>query len=69
MHTSVRRVMLVASMYFSSSASAVSAQSTGSAGTLSGIVTDPSGAIAAGVVVTLFNPVNGYSRTPSSPDC
>ncbi len=38
------------------------AQSAGSAGTLTGVVTDPTGAVVSGAVVTIINPVSGYKR-------
>ncbi len=42
------------------------AQTAGSAGTLSGLVTDPSGAIVPGAIVTLVNPVSGYNRSATT---
>ncbi len=39
------------------------AQSAGSAGTLTGLVTDPSGAIIPNATVTLVNPISGYNRS------
>ena len=44
---------------------AASAQS-GSAGTMRGTVTDPSGAVIAGATVQLMNTVSGYSRTATT---
>jgi hypothetical protein len=41
-------------------------QSAGNAGTISGVVTDPSGAVIAGATVTLSNSVSGLSRTATS---
>jgi hypothetical protein len=39
------------------------AQSLGSAGTVSGVVTDPNGAVVPNATVTIANPVTGYTRT------
>jgi hypothetical protein len=39
------------------------AQSLGSAGTVSGVVTDPNGAVVPNATVTISNPVTGYTRT------
>ncbi len=39
------------------------AQNLGSAGTVSGTVSDPSGAVIAGATVTVLNPVSGFTRT------
>ncbi|HEY4356431.1 MAG TPA: TonB-dependent receptor [Acidobacteriaceae bacterium] len=44
----------------------LSAQSAGSAGTLVGIVTDPTGAVVPGAVVTIINPVSGYNRNSTT---
>lgn len=63
MHTSIRRVVFAASMSFFSTVSGLSAQSAGNAGTLSGVVTDPTGAVVPGAVVSLTNPVSGYNRS------
>ena len=38
----------------------------GSSGTIKGNVTDPSGAVVAGAMVTIHNPVSGYERTDIS---
>ncbi|HEY1732790.1 MAG TPA: carboxypeptidase-like regulatory domain-containing protein, partial [Terriglobales bacterium] len=35
----------------------------GTSGSLNGIVTDPTGAVAPGATVQIENPVSGYSRT------
>ena len=43
--------------------SAVFAQSLGNAGTIQGTVTDPSGAAVAGAVVSVHNPITGYSQS------
>jgi hypothetical protein len=42
---------------------AASAQSLGSAGTVSGVVTDPNGAVVPNATVTIANPITGYTRT------
>jgi hypothetical protein len=39
------------------------AQSLGNAGTVSGVVTDPNGAVVPNATVTISNPVTGYTRT------
>jgi hypothetical protein len=39
------------------------AQSLGSAGTVSGVVTDPNGAVVPNATITISNPVTGYTRT------
>jgi hypothetical protein len=41
-------------------------QSAGNAGTLTGIVTDPTGAVVANATVTLANAISGFSRTATS---
>ncbi|MDQ3742858.1 MAG: TonB-dependent receptor [Acidobacteriota bacterium] len=42
------------------------AQSIGSAGTVTGVVTDPNGAVVPGASVTISNPVTGYTRTTNT---
>src|SRR5437773_1167222 len=42
------------------------AQALGTAGTLSGTVTDPNGAVVSGATLTLSNALTGYSRTVTS---
>ena len=42
------------------------AQSLGTAGTISGAVTDPNNAVVAGATITLSNTLTGYSRTVTS---
>jgi hypothetical protein len=41
-------------------------QNLGSAGTVQGTVTDPSGAVIPGATVTIYNPVTGFTRTAST---
>jgi hypothetical protein len=43
-----------------------SAQGLGSAGSISGVVTDPNGAVVPGATVTISNPVTGYKRIVNS---
>ena len=59
MHTSIRRVVFVAFVFLSLSFSGLRAQTAGSAGTLSGVVSDQTGAVLPGAVVTVVNPVSG----------
>ena len=42
------------------------AQSAGNAGTLTGLVTDPTGAVVANATVTLSNAISGFSRTATT---
>ncbi|MDT7605315.1 MAG: hypothetical protein QOF61_3312 [Acidobacteriota bacterium] len=56
-------VAVVAVMIFSLSAQA---QGLGSAGSISGVITDPNGAVVPGATVTISNPVTGYKRTATS---
>src|SRR5205823_8933720 len=44
-------------------ASPALAQALGSAGTVTGVVTDPNGAVVPNATVTISNPVTGYTRT------
>ena len=46
--------------------SALFAQSTGNSGTISGTVTDPTGALVPGAAVTIHNPVSHYERTATT---
>ncbi len=66
MYTLVRRGVFAAFMYFFLVASSVWAQTAGSAGTLTGLVTDPSGAVVPQAVVTVTNPVSGYKRNSTT---
>src|SRR5215469_3936145 len=63
MRTLVRCVIaFLAAFLLQSCAVIVSAQSAGNSGTISGIITDPSGAVVSGAMVTIDNPVSQYSR-------
>ncbi|MEO7649686.1 MAG: hypothetical protein ABIZ80_04410, partial [Bryobacteraceae bacterium] len=44
----------------------LNAQSLGSAGTVEGTVTDPSGAIVANAAAEIGNPITGYTRKATS---
>jgi Carboxypeptidase regulatory-like domain len=68
MHTSKRRGISVASLSLALALAATSlfAQSAGNAGTISGTVTDPSGAVIANATVTLANAISGFSRTATT---
>jgi hypothetical protein len=46
--------------------SAVLGQGLGSAGTVQGMVSDPSGAVIPGATATIYNPVSGFRRTAST---
>jgi hypothetical protein len=50
-------------LLFASLADRAAAQSLGNAGTIEGIVTDPSGAVVARAQVTLHNALTGYSQS------
>src|SRR5512144_2224017 len=60
------RVAPLFAVLLSSAAIAVRAQSLGGAGTIEGIVSDPSGAVVVGASVELQNPRTGYKRTATS---
>ncbi len=63
MHTSIRRsVVFVFAFLFSFAITHLDAQSVGNSGTVSGVVTDSTGAVVPNATVTLENPVSGYSR-------
>jgi Carboxypeptidase regulatory-like domain/TonB-dependent Receptor Plug Domain len=66
------RIPMKALLWFSSFALIVvvflfccqaSAQTSGSSGTVQGVVTDPSGAVISGATVAIHNPVSGYTRS------
>ena len=58
---SIRSLVLVLAFVFSAMFSTVQAQS--NSGSISGSVTDPSGAVVPGATVTIENQVSGYLRT------
>src|SRR5262245_42575754 len=58
-------IILLAGLLYSLSASGL-AQSLGSAGTVSGVISDPDGAVIAGATVVIQNPVTGYRRTATT---
>jgi hypothetical protein len=65
MHSSIRRsIFAVFVIFFSLNISALWAQS--NSGIVSGTVTDPLGAVITGAVVSIVNPVSGYSRSMST---
>src|ERR1700723_743937 len=67
MHTSLRRGIFAAfAIIFSLGISGLWAQSAGHSGTVSGTVTDATGAIVPNAAITIENPVSGYSRTTKS---
>jgi hypothetical protein len=66
MHTCIRRGVVTAFVFLFLSLSGLWAQSAGNAGTLSGVVSDPSGAVVSGAVVNLVNPVSGYNRSSTT---
>jgi hypothetical protein len=67
MHTSSRRVIVALLLVFLfAGVSVMVAQLAGNGGTISGTVTDPSGAFVPGAAVKIENPVSGYSRSTTS---
>ena len=64
-HTSIPKAALrvILLLAVASAAPHAFAQSLGSAGTVTGVVTDPNGAVVPGAVVKIENPVTGYNRT------
>src|SRR3954468_14180869 len=58
----MKRLFILLSIFLLLSASAF-AQALGTAGSISGVVTDPNGAVVSGATVTLSNSLTGYSRT------
>lgn len=59
-------VLLIFVASFIGNALPAPGQSLGTAGTIEGIVTDPSGAVIPGAAVTLENPVTGYRRAATT---
>ena len=67
MHTSIRRGVFSAILVVLSLTASISfAQSAGNSGTISGTITDVSGAVLPGANVSIKNPVSGYSRDTKS---
>jgi hypothetical protein len=67
MYTSTRRVIFaLIAICFSLCASGLLAQTAGNSGTVSGTVTDATGAIVPGATVSIENPVSGYTRTATT---
>ena len=67
MHTSVRRVIVAAFVVLSSFAcSSAHAQNAGNSGTLTGVISDPTGAVVEGALVTIVNAVSGYNRSSTT---
>src|SRR5579862_1874831 len=64
----VGAVFLAHGMALGVFAGALAAQGLGSAGTLTGTVTDPSGAVVPGVTVELRNPVSQFDQTQTTDD-
>ncbi|PYT04970.1 MAG: TonB-dependent receptor, partial [Acidobacteria bacterium] len=59
------RLVLLLAVAVVASAPAL-AQALGSAGTVTGVVTDPNGAVVPNATVTISNPVTGYTRTANT---
>jgi hypothetical protein len=66
MHTSIRRSVLAAFVFFFSALHGIQAQSGGNSGTIYGTVTDPSGAAIPDAAVTVQNPVSHYMSETTS---
>ena len=65
MHSSLRRVfMAFLALFFITTG--LWAQTAGNSGTLTGTITDPSGAVVSKAVVTITNPVSGYNRNSTT---
>ncbi len=66
MRASLRRgVFVLSAIFFSLTLQQLPAQ-TGNSGTIDGTVTDSTGAVVPGAMVTITNPVSGYTRTATS---
>jgi hypothetical protein len=67
MNTSKRRVVIAVFLtLFLFGVPGLRSQTAGNAGTIHGIVTDPTGAILPGATVTIQNPVSGYERAATT---
>ena len=55
--------ILILSLGFAAFPALVAGQNMGEAGVVKGTVTDPSGAVIAGAIVKIYNPVTGFTRT------
>src|SRR5215475_8918396 len=68
MHTFLRGIgsafLWICGVVFFSSA--LFAQATGNSGTISGIITDPTGAVVPGATVSIHNPVSQYQRSTTT---
>jgi hypothetical protein len=58
--------VLLVFLYAGTFPTRVVGQNLGSAGTVTGAVTDPSGAVVPGATATIHNPISGYERTAST---
>jgi hypothetical protein len=66
MHSSSRRALYILVFLFSMLASVSTLLAQSNSGIVSGTVTDPIGAVIPGAVVSISNPVSGYSRSMST---
>ncbi len=64
MRTSMRScIVFLVMLFLRGTLQMVFAQSAANSGTISGIITDPSGAVVSGATVMIDNPVSQYART------
>src|ERR1700722_15344705 len=66
MHSSSRRAVYILVFLFSMLGSASTLLAQSNSGIVRGTVTDPIGAVIPGAVVSISNPVSGYSRSMST---
>jgi hypothetical protein len=67
MRTSTRSILFsLFFLFFSSVSSTLHAQSGVTSGTISGTVTDPTGAVVNGAKISIYNPVSQYERTATT---